>query len=369
MWYGWKAGMPLTRTSSEQSRVVPLPIVPAAVDVPILPPGEDLDNPRELYVEVTNRCNSLCVTCPLTFSPQEAEHYLGFEEFTGLVDQFPALRRVVLQGIGEPLLNRQLGQMIRYLKDRGVHVIFNTNAILLSAKRQAELVESGLDELRVSCDSSTPQTYAAIRGVNVLPKVLKNVGEMMHTRKRLGAERPRVSLWFTGVKENIRELPGLVDIAGDLGVDEVYLTRMVFFGEGLATEDQSIYNAASEERAEVLQIVAEADRRAQAYGLSFKSAGALPPLDYATGPGAVRNPWQGCRRPWRLGYVTANGNALPCCVAPFTDVPYDDLILGNVKDGGFSAVWNGERYREFRRRHQSDDPPEACRRCGLDWSL
>ncbi|MFI5266045.1 MAG: radical SAM/SPASM domain-containing protein [Chloroflexota bacterium] len=358
--------MPLT---SEQSRSAPLPTIPAAVDVPIPPLNESLDNPRELYIEVTNRCNSLCVTCPLTFSPQEAEHYLGLDEFTSLVDQFPALRRVVLQGIGEPLMNRQLAPMIRYLKDRGVYVIFNSNAILLYPKRQVELVESGLDELRVSCDSSTPETYAKIRGVNVLPKVLKNVGEMMQTRERLGAERPRVSLWFTGVKENIRELPGLVDVAGELGVDEVYLTRMVFFGEGLATEDQSIFNGEETLRRKVEDIVADADRRAAAHGLSFKSAGAIAPSEYASGPGEVRNPWQGCRRPWRLGYVTANGNALPCCVAPFTDVPYDDLILGNVKDGGFNAVWNGERYREFRNRHQSDDPPEACRRCGLDWSL
>ncbi|HVA24018.1 MAG TPA: radical SAM protein [Chloroflexota bacterium] len=354
---------------SEQSRGAPLPTVPAAVDVPIPPADEPLDNPRELYIEVTNRCNSLCVTCPLTFSPQEAEHYLGFDELTNLVDQFPALRRVVLQGIGEPLMNRQLAPMIRYLKDRGVYVIFNTNAILLYPKRQVELVESGLDELRVSCDSSTPETYAKIRGVNLLPKVLKNVGEMMQTRQRLGAERPRVSLWFTGVKENIEELPGLVDIAGQMGVDEVYLTRMVFFGEGLATEDQSIFNAEEALSRQVADIVAEAERRAVAQGIALKSAGALAPSDYASGPGEVRNPWQGCRRPWRLGYVTANGNALPCCVAPFTDVPYEDLILGNVKDGGFNAVWNGQRYRDFRNRHQSDDPPDACRRCGLDWSL
>jgi radical SAM protein with 4Fe4S-binding SPASM domain len=205
--------------------------------------------------------------------------------------------------------------------------------------------------------------------VNVLPKVLRNVGEMIATRRRLGAERPRVSLWFTGVKENIAELPGLVQVAGEMAVDEVYLTRMVFFGEGLATEDQSIYNAEAELQRQVHDIVAEADRRAQSLGLSFKSAGAIAPLEYADGPGEVRNPWQGCRRPWRLGYVTANGNALPCCVAPFTDVTYEDIVLGNLKDGGFNAVWNGERYREFRRRHQSDDPPEACRRCGLDWSL
>ena len=46
-------------------------------------------------------------------------------------------------------------------------------------------------------------------------------------------------------------------------------------------------------------------------------------------------PWQGCTRPLRLAYVTANGNALPCCIAPFTGVPYDDLILGNyLQDGG-----------------------------------
>jgi len=347
-----------------------LPVIPAAVDVPIPEIEERLDNPRELYIEVTNRCNSLCVTCPLTFSPQESEHYLTFDEFTGLVDQFPELRRVVLQGIGEPLLNRELARMIGYLKARGVYVVFNSNAILLYPKRQVELIESGLDELRVSCDSAMPETYAKIRGVNVLPKVLRNVSQMMDTRRRLGAQKPRVSLWFTGVKENIAELPGLVDIAGQIGVDEVYLTRMVFFGEGLATEDQSIYNADQALHEQVEAIVAEADRRAAASGLSFKSAGAIAPLEYASGPGEVRNPWQGCRRPWRLGYLTANGNALPCCIAPFTDVPYDDLILGNVKaDGGFNAVWNGERYREFRRRHQSDDPPEACRRCGLDWSL
>src|SRR5438552_12550548 len=158
--------MPPISAPAATGRAAPLPVIPAAVDVPIPPPDERLDNPHELYIEVTNRCNSLCVTCPLTFDPQEHEHYLTFEEFRGLVDQFPALKRAVLQGIGEPLMNRELGPMIRYLKDRAVHVIFNTNAILLYPRRQIELIESGLDELRVSCDSSTPETYARISGAN-----------------------------------------------------------------------------------------------------------------------------------------------------------------------------------------------------------
>jgi len=328
-----------------------------------------LDNPRELYIEVTNRCNSLCETCPLTFDPQETEHYLTFNEFTGLVDQFPRLERAVLHGIGEPLLNRDLGRMIGYLKDRAVQVVFNTNGILLNARRQAELIASGLDELRVSCDGASPETYARLRGVNVLPKVLANVGQMMATRARLGARQPRVSLYFTGVRDNIDELPDVIEHAGRLGVDEVHLTRMVFFGEGLATADQSIYNAGAALRRHVADVVSRCTERSRELGVAFSGAGAVAPDEYVAGPQDVPFPWQGCRRPWRLGYVTANGNLLPCCIAPFTDVPYDDIVLGNVRAAGFNAAWNSPGYEAFRQRHQSADPPEACRRCGLDWSL
>jgi uncharacterized radical SAM superfamily Fe-S cluster-containing enzyme len=117
--------------------------------------GQALASPVEAYFEVANRCNSKCATCPLTFSPHEAARQLSLDEFKALVDQLPELRRAVLQGIGEPLLNRDLAGMIGYLKARGVYVVFNTNAALLTARRQVELIESGLDELRVSIDGSS----------------------------------------------------------------------------------------------------------------------------------------------------------------------------------------------------------------------
>ena len=122
-----------------------------------------LPSPVEAYFEVANRCNSLCATCPLTFSPQEQARQLSLDEFKALVAQLPDLRRAVLQGIGEPLLNRDLARMIAHLKERGVYTVFNTNAALLTRRRQVELIDSGLDELRVSLDSSTPDTYLKIR--------------------------------------------------------------------------------------------------------------------------------------------------------------------------------------------------------------
>jgi MoaA/NifB/PqqE/SkfB family radical SAM enzyme len=328
--------------------------------------GLPLPSPVEAYFEVANRCNSKCATCPLTFSPQEPARQLSLEEFQALVAQLPDLRRAVLQGIGEPLLNRQLPAMIRHLKDRDVYVVFNTNAILLTRRRQVELIESGLDELRVSLDGSTPETYQRVRGIPGFERVVANVAEMARTRRELASDTPRLSFWVTALRENLHELPGVVDLAARVGVDEVYLQRMVFWGEGLAVEEQSVYRG-FQARAEA--IVAEAERRATRHGLVLKGADATSPRSSLLERPPAAEPWRACSRPLRLAYITAQGTALPCCIAPFTEAAYDSIVLGNYLQEGVTAVWNGEAYRAFRERLYSSDPPPSCRNCGLAWSL
>ena len=88
-----------------------------------------------LYLEVTNRCNLLCETCPRTFEALEPPADMSWELFTRIVDQAPGVQRAVLHGVGEPMLVPELPRMIRYLKDRGVYVLFNTNGTLLREKR------------------------------------------------------------------------------------------------------------------------------------------------------------------------------------------------------------------------------------------
>jgi MoaA/NifB/PqqE/SkfB family radical SAM enzyme len=328
--------------------------------------GAHLPSPVEAYFEVANRCNSKCATCPLTFSPQEAGRQLSLDEFTSLVDQMPDLRRAVLQGVGEPLLNRDLAPMIAYLRQRGVHTVFNTNAALLTRRRQVELIHSGLDELRVSLDGSTPETYLRIRGIPAFDRVVHNVGEMVATRRELGSPTPRLSIWMTALRENLAELPEVVDLAARLGVEEVYLQRLVFWGEGLATRDQSVFSA----RAEAERIIADAEFRAERHGISLRGADAASPRSSLIDrPPPTAQPWRACSRPLRLAYVTAQGTALPCCIAPFTDAPFESMRLGNYLEEGVAAVWNGEAYRRFRDQLYSSEPPATCRNCGLAWSL
>ena len=79
---------------------------------------------------------------------------MSWELFTASSTSFPDLPRAVLHGVGEPMLVKNLPRMVRYLKDRGIYVLFNTNGTVLNEKNGRALIDAGLDELRVSLDAA-----------------------------------------------------------------------------------------------------------------------------------------------------------------------------------------------------------------------
>ncbi len=330
------------------------------------------DLPHQLYIEVTNRCNSLCASCPLTydhFLPFEPKHHLTWSQFRQIVDQLPRIERAVLHGIGEPLLNSNLPRFVAHLKQCGAHVLFNTNAVLLDERRGDALREAGLDELRVSLDAASSALYHRLRGIDKFDQIIANLRAYV---ARHGGEHPRVSLWFVGMQENLHELPDVVRLAADLGVPEIYLQRLVFFGAGERLEngttmvpEQSLYGVLEQRQAE---LIAECEALAVELGLTFRASGATTPHESVMVKGAY--PWQGCYRPWALMYITANGTALPCCIAPFATPEYGQIMLGNVFERPLAEVWNDQPYQELRAAVLGEQPaPWPCQHCGLRWSL
>ncbi|HEX9413403.1 MAG TPA: radical SAM protein, partial [Ktedonobacterales bacterium] len=105
----------------------------AVADIPAL--AADMPLPHELYLESTNRCNERCDQCPRTHLGREPEKDLTLAEMRHITDQLPQIDRVVLHGLGEPLMNPELPQIVAHLRRRGAHVLFNTNALLLSERR------------------------------------------------------------------------------------------------------------------------------------------------------------------------------------------------------------------------------------------
>ena len=112
---------------------------------------------------------------------------------------------------------KSLPRMVEYLKQRGVYVLFNTNGTVLNARNGRALIDAGLDELRVSLDASNRESFKTIRGADYFNRILSNVRAFRDLQNREGIDRPHVSLWLTGLRETIAELPVFVKCRGRPG--------------------------------------------------------------------------------------------------------------------------------------------------------
>jgi radical SAM protein with 4Fe4S-binding SPASM domain len=259
--------------------------------------------------------------------------------------------------------------MVRYLKDRGTYVLFNTNGTVLNEKNGRAMIDAELDELRVSFDAANAESYRAIRGKNYFNRILKNVRTFRDLQEREGKSKPRVSAWLTGLRETIEQLSDFVRVAADTGVKEVYLQRLVFFENnpiGNARPDQALYEQLTREE---LAHVERATQLAASLGIIFSASGAASEPGMSLKRSDSGSPWSMCRRPWTVMYITANGRALPCCIAPFSQRGYENYTLGDATQQTLRQIWTGQAYRDFRKNLLSDHPPSACASCGLRWSL
>jgi len=318
--------------------------------------------PTRLHLELTNRCNSPCQTCIRTLLP-DPERDLSVAEVARIAEGLPELSSVALQVNGEPLLHPQLPDIICLLVDRGARVELNTNGLLLGGPRAAALIDSGLEALNISVEALDPGVYAQLRGIDAQSRVVDGLERFMQLRGPTPAQ-PRVSLWMTVTRRNLRDLPDLVDLAARVGAEEVHMQRLVYFGELVAREEESLHGRLE---AEHRSIIAEAERRAAASGVALRACGRHAPMEMLEAP-ADPQEWRTCRRPWDSAVVMANGDVVPCCISTFT-APRADIVLGNALSSSWTEVWEGEPYREQRWRMHEGEPPPHCAKCGGRWSL
>ncbi len=318
--------------------------------------------PTELQVEVTSRCNLRCRACATSFASLSPARDLTLTEYREVTAGLPALERVTFQLNGEPTLNRELPAMIRDARARGIHTVVNSNGVVLDAARRAALLDAGLDELRVSLDGADAEAVRAMSGADTFGRVVENVTALVW--ERANRPTPRVGLWMVGTRRTIAQLPELVRLAHTIGADEVYLQRLVTFGQGEATEEQSLHGRVDDP---LRELIGGAERLAKELGVALRASGRGSLLE-GLAPSSGPTPQLGCWRPWRSAVVTASKKVLPCCISSFL-APYNELERGDLAVQGWEAIWNGSPYRALRRGILEGDPLPFCSGCGIGWSL
>jgi MoaA/NifB/PqqE/SkfB family radical SAM enzyme len=338
---------------------------------------------QAFQIEVTTRCTLGCTMCPRTALRDDwPEIDLPWEAFLAAGRAFDRVRHVHLQGWGEPLLHPRLPEMVGAAKAAGCHVGLTTNGSRLDGQMAEQLLDRGIDLLAISIAGATPETHARIRVGSDLPALLENIARLVALRKRRAGSRPKVELAYLMTRANLPELPAAVEIAGRLGVDEVYATNLDYV-PGPEQEDMTAFGPATD-AAVVRAYVEDAGRAARRAGVRFRP--------YPLEPQEVSI----CEaRPLDILFVSSDGWVSPCT---YMGLPQRGMIprrfagqpasvprlrFGNVLEHGLLEIWNSPEYAAFRVQfaerlrsaalsvlndRQSETPgkppaPEPCQRC------
>lgn len=314
--------------------------------------------PRALQVEVSGACNLSCRMCLVAYRPRLGRSTnLALAALQRLLDGLPTVRELTLQGLGEPLLVPHLEDLVAEAVSRGIRVGFNTNGTLLTAERSAGLVASGLDWLHVSIDGATTETFAAIRHGGDLDTVVANLRGLVAARVAAGAADPRIQVNTVVMRRNLHELPAIVRLAADVGVDRMWVQGLSHDFSDVAPEPGFVEIRRWTERAtlaegELLDQFGAAAAVASELGLELR----LP----ETGPVAPRGAGEpACDWPWRSLYVNHDGTVQPCCML----MGRQRGVMGHVEDGPLGELWHGDRYRDLRDQLSGDEAPDMCRGC------
>jgi len=217
-------------------------------------------------VEPTSLCNLHCKMCPRTRAESWQGGSMPLKLFKKISGSFYLTRHVHLQGWGEPLLHRDILEMIRLVRDSGPTAGITTNATLLDETLARGLCEAGLEVAGISVAGAEEGTHSEIRRGSSLKEVLRGAENLLSARE---GGRPKVVMSFMMTTPSIDELPEAVKLAGDLGVDELVATNLDHPCDELG--DTLKVFSCSRARQEHRQALEKAEKKARDLNLSFRA--------------------------------------------------------------------------------------------------
>lgn len=318
--------------------------------------------PSVAHIEPTTRCNLKCIHCDHTYWDRTCPD-LTYEGFRRIIDQMPDLNRVIMHGMGEPLLNKDIYGMVEYAsKERKLKTIMSSNGMPLDEASARKLIANGLQVLSISVDGATRETYEKIRVRGNFDRLVRNIRRLIELKKEMNSETPWTYLSMVCMKDNIREFLKLIELAKELGVAAVQPQYMHFWGKdqetvvsvkGINIKDeihgkQNLFDNIP--RDEMTEIRRMANEKAAELGVQL----IRPFFEWEASDHTL------CHVPWVDIYISADGYAIPC---PIQGTDPRLVNFGNLFEKSFDEIWNGDLYKDFRRRLVSDEPSPICRDC------
>jgi radical SAM protein with 4Fe4S-binding SPASM domain len=280
--------------------------------------------PFYLTLESGNSCNLRCPLCPTTFRGNSLPRgMLTLENARTILDRFPALLEVNFSLWGEPFLNKEIFDIIKYAGSKKIRTIIQSNFSLPKFDEQMaqRVLDSGLTQLLLSVDGASQETYEVYRRRGDFARVQRNIELLRRLQREQQRQYPRITWKMVVNRFNEHEIAAARAAAERLGVE--FLVVEIYTPDHL----KSAWKPGGD--VEQAGVRTHTDRTAQCYQL------------------------------WQVMTVNFNGDVFPCC-SEWS--PKD--ALGNVLQQPVSAIWNHAEYR--RRRGNNKSGPPRCDDCHVD---
>lgn len=270
---------------------------------------------------------------------------MPIDDFRSLELYFRNVENVVLQGWGEPLLYKDLIEAIRIVKGAGSHPGFVTSGWGLNRDYISDLIKGGVDFIGFSLAGATSETHNAIRINSDLPSILQAIEEFNKLKADLKLERPRLHIVFLMLKDNLEEIPLMLDLAKRVGVEVIVLINLVQVTNEWQNSQKVFSCGGKDDKA----ISEEAEIKAKELRIELRKS-FLSPQTLAV-----------CEEdPMRNLYISVDGEVAPCVyLYPPTPSPIkrifcdsdrsiEKVTFGNIFAEPLDHIWNSARYAAFR---------------------
>ncbi len=192
--------------------------------------------PTTLFIESMRGCNFNCIMCKAGDFPKE---YLSFDRFKKIADTFSDSFFLFPYAAGEPFLNREFYNMLKYAQSKNFYTFVTSNFSVINVEK---FLETQTDEIAVSIDSLNLEKFKKIRVNGDINLVLKNLKELIDLKRKKNYKKPTISLKMVVMRENLYEVENVINFCANLGVEKFYI-ETVFVAEfakfdvGLPTKD------------------------------------------------------------------------------------------------------------------------------------
>jgi MoaA/NifB/PqqE/SkfB family radical SAM enzyme len=325
--------------------------------------------PWNVQIDLTNRCNNDCIACwcnsPLLGDKAMPEHirkqYLPYEKVIELIDELSRMgtHEIYFTGGGEPFMHPRILDIMRYIKQRGMHLDMSTNFTLVDASMAEQLVDIGVDHMTISLWSATADTYARQhpnKDGGTFERMTRIIDYIAELKSRYNTVRPALGMYNVINSHNYHEIVQMLEYAFAHGMNDVHYTPVDIIPgrtESLALK--------ADQRETLLRKIRRFSQKTHEFEMRYNHCAHIIHLDNfikrIENKGADTGDYdtellgglRSCYAGWAFARVLATGD-VNSCLKSFK------IPIGNIHYESFKQIWRGDKQKQFRQHTRQYDP-------------